>query len=207
MIARLTGKVVSTDAGSLVLDVNGVGYLAHVPLSLLAALPESSANVTLYTSMVVRDDDIALYGFRSEAELELFRRLTSVTGVGPRVALSMLSAFEGHELARAISSNDAKALTLIPGVGPKLAQRVVLELGDAMAQFAFDQAVQRVDSGPSAVRSALFEDIVEALVGLQYNRADARRAAEKAIAASGGSADGPALIRLALNSLSGEGGR
>lgn len=207
MIAHLTGTVSRTEANSVVLDVNGVGYRAFVPLSVLASLPGEGAQVTLHTSMVVREDDITLYGFRTEDELHVFSSLTSVTGVGPKVALSMLSVLEGAELARSIASGDVKALTRVPGVGPKLAQRVVLELGDQMARFAFERRIQETERGAEGVDGAVFEDIVEALVNLQYNRTDARRAAESVVAASGGSGDVPKLIRDALNLLSGAGKR
>jgi Holliday junction DNA helicase RuvA len=207
VIAHLSGTVARTEANSVVLDVNGVGYRAFVPLSVLASLPGEGAKVTLHTSMVVREDDITLYGFRTEDELHVFTSLTSVTGVGPKVALSMLSVLEGPELARAIASGDVKVLTRVPGVGPKLAQRVVLELGDKMARFAFDRRVHEIERGGAPLDGAVFEDIVEALVNLQYNRTDARKAAESVLAASAGSNDVPKLIRGALNLLSGAGKR
>lgn len=207
MIAQLTGVVARTEANSVVLDVNGVGYRAYVPLSVLASMPGEGGKVTLHTSMVVREDDITLYGFRSGEELAVFQSLTSVTGVGPKVALSMLSVLEGPELARAIASNDVKALTRVPGVGPKLAQRVALELGDQMARFAFENRVRTAEPGSDGGGGAVFEDVVEALVNLQYNRTDARKAAERVLAASGGAGDVPALLREALNLLSGGGKR
>ncbi len=207
MIALLTGTVARTEANSVILDVNGVGYRAFVPLSVLSGLPTDGSKVTLHTSMVVRDDDITLYGFRTEQELHVFQALTSVTGVGPKVALSLLSVLECGELVRAVAGSDVKALTRVPGVGAKLAQRIVLELGDQMARFSFEERIRDVENIPTGAAGGLFEDIVDALVNLQYNRADARRAAEQVVAASGGSADVPSLIRDALNILSGAGKR
>jgi len=202
MIAMLTGTVAATEANSVVLNVNGIGYRAFVPVSVLSTLPRDGSTVTLHTTMVVRDDDITLYGFLTPDEREIFQALLGVTGVGPKVALSILSVLEAPELARAIAGGDTKTLTRIPGVGAKLAQRLTLELGDHMARFTFEKRVQEAGAVEAPQRAAL-EDIGEALVNLQYNRADARRAAEQVLTASGGSVDVPRLIRDALNLLSG----
>ncbi len=203
MIAHLTGLVARTDANSVVLDINGVGYRAMAPLGVIASLPPEGEKVTLFTSMIVREDDITLYGFRTIEEQHVFEALIGVAGVGPKVALSLLSVLDGPSLAGAIASGDPKALTKVPGVGPKLAQRIVLELGDRMAQLAFEQRVQNLGVGRSGADRAAFEDVVEALVNLQYSRADARKAAEKVVSESDGSGDVTRLIRDALNILSG----
>ena len=134
MIAFLRGKVVASEANSVVLDVAGVGYRAFVPLNVLSTLAETGQEATLHTVMTVREDDISLYGFATVEEREIFQIVTSVTGVGAKIGLSMLSVMDSAELARSISGNDVKALTKIPGVGPKLAQRIVLELGERMVQ-------------------------------------------------------------------------
>jgi len=156
----------------------------------------------LHTVMTVREDDISLYGFASAEEREIFQILTSVTGVGAKIGLSMLSVMDSAELARAISGNDIKSLTRIPGVGPKLAQRVVLELGERMAQHVFDRRVDSLQAGQAAERNATFEDIVEALIGLGYSRADSRKAAERAVSGNPDHATTD-LMREALNLLSG----
>lgn len=203
MIAHLTGKVLRTDANSVVLDVNGVGYRAFVPLSVLSSLPSEGGTLSLFTTMIVREDDITLYGFPSLDEQQVFQALIGVAGVGPKVALSLLSVLEGPTLARAIASGDTKTLTKVPGVGPKLAQRIALELGDQMARLSFDLKVQSAAGAATTPSGQVFEDIVEMLVSLQYNRSDARKAAEKVLADSAGDADVPRLIREALNILSG----
>lgn len=203
MIARLTGAVMDIEANSVVLDVGGVGYRAYVPVSTLTALPLDGTKVTLFTLMVVREDDISLYGFLSRDELEVFQALLGVAGVGPRLALSLLSVLECSELARAIAGNDVKTLARVPGVGPKLAQRLVLELGDRMARWSFERRVSDVQVPAAAAGQGIFEDIVEALVHLQYNRTEARRAAEQVLASAGQDIDLPRLIREALNLLSG----
>jgi Holliday junction DNA helicase RuvA len=193
--------VAGTEANSVVLDVSGVGYLVYVPSSVLASLPPVGGKAMLHTVMSVREDDITLYGFATPDERHAFQILTSVTGVGPKVALAMLSVYDTAELAGAISTNDTKSLTRIPGVGPKLAQRVCLELGERMAEMAFARRVDALASRQSPEQSAAFEDIIEALVNLGYGRSDSKRAAERAIAAATDKTNTPELIRVALNLL------
>lgn len=207
MIAQLSGTVARQEANSVVLDVNGVGYRVFVPLSALSELPVNGATVTLYTTMVVREDEMTLYGFRTLEEQQVFQIVTGVTGVGPKVALSMLSVLEADELARAIASNDTRALTQIPGVGPKLAQRLCLELGERMATMAFERRVDALAARATPQENAAFEDVVEALVNLGYSRADSRKAAERAITGATDRSNTPALIREALNLLTGAGRR
>ena len=207
MIAQLTGTVARLEANSVVLDVNGVGYLVYVPLSVLSNLPQVGATAMLYTTMAVREDDITLYGFGSLEEQRAFKLVTGVTGVGPKVALSMLSVLDAGELARAISSNDAKTLTKVPGVGPKLAQRVCLELGERMAEFAFAQRIEALTTTSTPQENAAFEDVVEALLNFGYSRSDSRKATERALSNASDKANIPALVREALNILSSGGGR
>lgn len=207
MIAHLSGAVARIEANSVVLDVNGVGYRVFVPLTVLASLPEVGGKTTLYTAMAVREDDISLYGFRTHEELQVFQIVTSVTGVGPKVGLSMLSVHEAGELARAISSNDTRALTKAPGVGPKLAQRVCLELGERMAEFAFTQRVESLTGGQTPQENAVFEDVVEALVNLGYSRPDSRKAAERVMSNATDKTNTAGLMREALNLLTSAGKR
>lgn len=199
MIAQLTGLVARTEASSVILDVNGVGYRVLVPLSVLSSLPETGQKTLLYTTMTVREDDISLYGFRSLEEQAVFQMVTGVSGVGPSVALSMLSVLDTGELARAIAGNDTKTLTKIPRVGPKLAQRICLELGERMAEFSFTQRLETISQSGSAEENAAFEDVVEALVGLGYSRPDAKKAAERALSAASDKTNTAVLIRESLN--------
>lgn len=205
MIAQLTGTVVRVEANSVVLDVGGVGYQLFVPVPVLSGLPEAGAKTTLSTCLLLRGQpemEMTLYGFSEVSALQAFKLLIGTTGVGPKVALAMLSTFEVEELARALSSSDTRSLTRVPGVGPKLAQRLCLELGDRMATFAFEQTVQRAEGGGrTEAENAAHEDVVEALVGLGYSRAEARRAAGLAIANASDKAHAASLITSALNIL------
>src|SRR5262249_28419707 len=150
----------------------------------LSGLPDVGGKVTLFTTLVITPNtmELTLYGFARQEEQQLFHLLTSVTGVGPKVGLSMLSIMDVAELARAISGNDTKSVTKAPGVGPKLAQRICLELGERMAEFLFTQRIETAISPRGAGESEVYEDVVEALVGLGFSRSDSRKAAERAIA-------------------------
>ena len=205
MIAQLTGTVVRIEGNSVVLDVGGVGYEIVVPIPTLAGLPEVGGKTTLRTHLVGRvqpDFEMTLYGFLNAQELRAFRILLGVSGVGAKVAIAMLSTLSVDELARAVSTTDTKIITKTPGVGPKLAQRLCLELGDKMAAFVFEQKVDRaVASQQTAEENAIHEDIIDALVGLGYGRPDARRAADQVFAKSTDKANASALIGAALQIL------
>ena len=205
MIAQLTGTVVRIEGNSVVLDVGGVGYEIVVPIPTLANLPAVGGKATLRTHLVGRvqpDFEMTLYGFLDALELRAFRILLGVSGVGAKVALAMLSTLKVDEIARAVSTTDTKTITKTPGVGPKLAQRLCLELGDKMAAFVFEQKVDRaVASQQTAEENAIYEDIIDALVGLGYGRPDARRAADQVFAKSSDKTNASALISAALQIL------
>ncbi len=202
MIAQLIGTVVRTETNCLVLDVNGVGYLVFVPTSVLVNLPATGEKLTLATHLVTRgqpDFEMTLYGFRDVPELSAFKILISVSGVGPRVALAVLSNLEVGELARALSTNDTRVITKVPGVGPKLAQKLCLELGDKMAESAFTQRAERVVAGKMASEeNAAYEDAIEGLTGLGYSRADARRAVDRAVVNVADKTNASSLITASL---------
>jgi Holliday junction DNA helicase RuvA len=205
MIAQLTGTVLRTEGNCVVLDVGGVGYQITVPVSVLAGLPETGAKATLLTHLVGRvqpDFELTLYGFITDRQLRTFRALIGVQGVGAKVALAMLSTLEVDELARAISTNETKLLTKVPGVGPKLAQRLCLELGDSMAAMSFERRAERAAAtSKTADENASYEDVIEALVGLGYSRADSRRATDAVFSMAAIKTDTPALISAGLQFL------
>jgi Holliday junction DNA helicase RuvA len=182
MIAQLKGTVARSTAAFVVLDVNGVGYRVNVPVTVLETLPEPGGELTLVTHMIVREDDISLYGFRDDIELRVFEMLLSVTGIGPKVALGLLSALPAGDLAQAIGSEDVRTLVKVPGVGAKTAQRMVLELRDKVAALGFERRAARSASGdePKKRETAadMVDDVVSALLNLGYNKAEAQRAAD-----------------------------
>jgi Holliday junction DNA helicase RuvA len=163
VIAFLEGTVVEKGAGRVVLSVHGTGYEVLVPVSTLAKLPATGKNATLSTRLVVRDDSMVLFGFSSAEERELFDLLTSVNGVGPKVALAFLSALTPDALRRAVASGDVAALTVVPGVGKKVAQRVALDLKDRLG-------------GEVIVLEGPLSDVREALLSLGLSPQEASEA-------------------------------
>lgn len=165
MIAHLAGTLLEKHPQRLVVDVSGVGYEVLVPLSTFYAVGDAGALVSLRVRTVVREDAIQLFGFHSSLELTLFERLITVNGVGPKLALAVLSGIEPAELVRAIRESDIARLTRIPGIGKKTAERLVLELKDRLPQDApaGEPAVPGTEGG---VR----DDVLSALVNLGYQR-------------------------------------
>jgi holliday junction DNA helicase RuvA len=182
MIARLTGRVIEKQATRLVLDVHGVGYDVQVPLSTFYHLPEPGGDVTLRIHTHVREEVIALYGFGSVLEQQLFERLIGISGIGPKLALAVLSGIDPLELVRAIQNGDIGRLTLIPGVGKKTAERMGLELKDRLPQqLAEELAVAGGPAGEMSVRA----DVLSALLNLGYHRPLAEKAVDAAVKAPG----------------------
>jgi Holliday junction DNA helicase RuvA len=180
MIALLRGSILEKTANRLIVDVNGVGYDVLVPLSTFYALGDPGAPVTLRIHTHVREDLIALYGFVTRLEQDLFERLIAVNGVGPKLALAVLSGIEPAELIRAVRLQDVARLTAIPGVGKKTAERIGLELKDRLP--ASLQAPGVVPT-PGTAADRLRDDLLSALVNLGYHRPVAEKAVEKAVQA------------------------
>ncbi|TVP81233.1 Holliday junction branch migration protein RuvA [Thioalkalivibrio sp.] len=192
MIARLEGILRTRDLQSVLLDVGGVGYEIEVPLSTLASLPEAGAPVVLFTHLVVREDAHTLFGFLRSRDRDLFRRLIRVNGIGARLALAMLSTMAADELAGHITGGNVAALTRVPGIGKRTAERVVLELGERLTELGFGAAAGG-DAGTPA--RGIEREAAAALEALGYRAADA----ERMLAAVRGQAETTeALVRLAL---------
>ena len=195
MIAKLRGTLDSLGDGWAVVDVGGVGYLAYCSASTLAALPARGQEVTLTVETVVREDHIHLYGFAGEQEREWFRLLQTVQSVGARLALAILGALPAPELAACIAAQDRGGLTRAPGVGPKLAARILSELEDKAP--ALPGAIQ----APAAAGGGANADAVAALVNLGYRPTEAHGAVTGAVRALGADASVEALIRAGLKEL------
>ncbi len=178
MIAHLRGRIFTKHPNRVVVDVNGVGYDVFVPLSTYYGLGDAGADVALRIHTHVREDALTLYGFATTLEQDLFERLISVSGIGPKVALSVLSGIEPQELIRAVELKDVSRLTAIPGVGKKTSERIVLELTGRLP-LARDGArtAEETAAGPSAVR----DDVLSALVNLGYHRPLAEQAVAAAV--------------------------
>jgi Holliday junction DNA helicase RuvA len=204
MIGKLKGVIDSYGEDFIVLDVQGVGYLVHCSARTLQALPAPGEPVTLAIETYVREDQIRLFGFLSDAEREWFRLLQTVQGVGARVALSVLGTLKPGDLASAIAIGDKAAIKRAPGVGTKVAERIVTELKDkAPAYTALDPAVIRLSGAVSEKRAPQpVLDAVSALVNLGYGQPQAAAAIAAASRNAGESAEAAQLIRLGLKELS-----
>jgi holliday junction DNA helicase RuvA len=167
MIAVLRGRVLEKQANRVIVDVAGVGYDVAVPLSTFYNLGDPGADVLLRIHTHVREDQLALYGFLTPLELALFERLIAISGIGPKLALSVLSGMESRELVTAIQRGDVARLTSIPGVGKKTAERICIELRDRLPK-ALEAAIGAVP--PLSAGDALRDDVASALVNLGYHR-------------------------------------
>jgi Holliday junction DNA helicase RuvA len=195
MIGHLRGRILEKRPNQVILEVNGVGYHVSIPVSTFYQLPDPPGEAQLHIHTHVREDALALYGFLTTAEKRVFEKLLSVSGIGPRLAVTILSGLEVAELVPAIRSNDLVKLTHIPGVGRKTAERIVLELRDKLAEVEGERAA-RAPAGFSTEQ----EDALSALLNLGYQRSAAERAVGRAAELErGGSFD--ALLRRALQLL------
>ena len=201
MIYCLTGKIVKKSMSAVVISCGGVGYYAQCPASVAGALPGVGKEATLYTVMSVTENDVSLYGFATEEQQACFEMLTAVSGVGPKVGLAILSVMEPQRVALAISAGDHKAFKAANGVGPKLAQRIVLELKDKVAKGFVDgislEDVAGAASGEPATQSSA--QAIAALVSLGYSQSEAALAISKIDA----TLPVEEIIKLALRGMAG----
>ena len=201
MIYSLTGKIVKKSMSAVVLSCGGVGYYAQCPASVAGALPGVGKEATLYTVMSVTENDVSLYGFATEEQQACFEMLTAVSGVGPKVGLAILSVMEPQRVALAISAGDHKAFKAANGVGPKLAQRIVLELKDKVAKgfvdgISLEDVAGAASDAPSSQSSA---QAIAALVSLGYSQSEAALAISKIDA----TLPVEEIIKLALRGMAG----
>ena len=201
MIYCLTGKIVKKSMNAVVLSCGGVGYYAQCPASVAGALPGVGKEATIYTVMSVTENDVSLYGFATEQQQACFEMLTAVSGVGPKMGLAILSVMEPDRVALAISAGDHKAFKAASGVGPKLAQRIVLELKDKVAKGFVDGISLEDVAGASADTQASqgSSQAIAALVSLGYSQSEAALAVSKIDAAL----PVEEIIKLALRSMAG----
>ena len=193
MISRLRGQLLTSSPEGLVEveTAGGVVYEAEVPLSVLQRMPAPGAAVELRTLQVVREESIGLYGFLDDSERDLFRMLTTVKGVGTKLALQALSSYSAHRLARALAEKDVQALAQVSGIGRKTAERMVLELWDKVSDLAVSTPA---GPGPDTARA---QEAVAALVALGYSFTDADETVRRALE-DGGAESSEELIRMAL---------
>jgi Holliday junction DNA helicase RuvA len=182
VIAHLRGRILDKQPNRIVVDVNGVGYEVAVPLSTFYGIGEPGAEIALRIHTHVREEAFLLYGFATALEQDLFARLIGISGIGPKVALAVLSGIEPLELVRAIERGDLARLTAIPGVGKKTSERIVLELKDRLPRAHVAAVAAGAAPEPPAVR----DDVLSALMNLGYHRPLAEKAVDSAIKATPG---------------------
>ena len=197
MISHLRGTLLEKQPNRVIVDVNGVGYDVHVPLSTFYEMSEPGAEIALRIYTHVREDALLLYGFATALELKIFERLIGVSGIGPKLALAVLSGIEPNELVSAIRTANVARLTGIPGIGKKTAERIGLELKDKMASII---PADVATSPASATSETLRTDVLSALMNLGYHRPLAERAVDSALKhGTGSSFEG--VLRHALREL------
>jgi len=195
LIAQLTGRILRKAPQAVVIDVAGVGYKASIPVSTFYRLGEEGSEVSLRIHTHVREDTLALFGFASAAEHDLFERLIDVAGVGPRLAVNILSGIEADDLVEALRSSDVARLVRVPGVGRKTAERLVVELKDKMPAAP-------APGEPAAVPGTPKEDLLSALANLGYSRGEAERGVDRALREDG-TGRFEDLLRRALQAVAG----
>ena len=204
MIAHLSGTLLSKQPNSVILDVGGVGYEVNIPISTFYELEEPGANVQLRIYTHVREEALQLYGFKTGRERELFMRLISVSGIGPKLGITLLSGMSADEMIASIRTNNLARLTLIPGVGRKTAERLVMELRDRVAALSLG-GVEELEpiagtGTPVPTEDSMRSDVLSALLNLGYQR----NAAEKAVTAAvdeGGDISMELVLRRSLRRL------
>src|SRR5208283_906301 len=193
MIAHLRGRLIAKHPNQAIVEAAGVGYDVNITVPAFTNLPSLGSEVTLHIHTHVREDMIALYGFLRAEEKQLFEKLLTVSGIGPKLAITILSGMATADMVGAIRSNDFARLTKIPGIGRKTAERMCVELRDKLEGFGAPQ--------PVVSHSAVEEDVISALTNLGYQRAVSEKAVERAVQ-SAGRENFDAIFRLALGSLS-----
>lgn len=178
MYAFVRGLLVQATPISAIIDANGIGYEIQVPSNLFTQLPEPGSTVLLYTSFVVREGFQGLYGFLHENEKELFNEVIEISGIGPKIALALISYFSLSQLHEVIIQEDTTALSKVPGIGKKTAERLLIELRNRLEKFFL---IIPLEIAPSHSKQQNFQDALKALINLGYNRATAQKALKKTL--------------------------
>ena len=200
MIASLTGILRFKSPGHITVEVNGVGYRVFIPLSTFYELADEGCAIALNVYTAVREDAIHLYGFRTPEEKQLFELLLSVNGIGPRLAINLLSGISSAEFIRAVFTEDRQTLTKIPGVGKKMAERMILELRDRVVKLAPQETREETKSAGSL--DAVREDALSALVNLGYKKSTAKTVVDRILDDAGEGLTLEGILKRALKELS-----
>jgi holliday junction DNA helicase RuvA len=203
MIAHLSGTLLSKQATSVIVDVGGVGYEVNIPLSTFYDLDDLGSTVQLRIYTHVREDAIQLYGFKTARERELFLKVISVSGIGPKLGITLLSGMSADEMIASIRTNNLARLTLIPGVGKKTAERLIVELREKVAELSSAQLEEELGAKPEATElteDTVRADALSALLNLGYQRSAAEKAIDAALG-EGGDVTVESILRRGLKKL------
>jgi Holliday junction DNA helicase RuvA len=198
MIAQISGRLAVKKPNLIIVDVHGVGYEIHIPLSSFYPLPDPGGEISLQIHTHVREDALSLFGFLTEKEKLVFTRLIAISGIGPKLAITILSGIPLEDFIAAVQKGDLFRLTTIPGVGKKTAERILLELKDKMVDVVL--AAPTAESAPSPIR----DDVISALMNLGYQKVNAEKAVKAVEASAPESCE--AILKTSLKRLSGERG-
>lgn len=199
MYAYIRGKLIQASAANIIVEAGGIGYLILTPASLFARLPASGTEVMIYTSLQVREDSQALYGFLTVEERDLFEILISVSGIGPKTGLNTIGHLAPHELHEAVTQHDITRLCKVPGIGKKTAERLIIELRDKLASVSIIS--QFVINLPQNASTTKIRDAMGALINLGYNQIVAQKAIKKTLQELSEDADLAELITHALKNV------
>ena len=202
MIALISGKIVYKGISHVIVDVQGVGYRVFIPLTTFYELPEAGQTITLHVHTNVKQDAINLFGFHTIQERDLFQLMISVSGIGPRIAMNILSGISAQDLLNAISGGHVEKLVKIPGVGKKMAERLILELKEKVLKKMMLEKTTSTGVGPDA-GEIIREDVLSALVNLGYKNNVAQDALNKALLISGEELEMDKLLKKTLKFLAG----
>ncbi len=197
MLSRLRGKLLSKTATEVVIDCNGIGFSAYISLSTYARLPEPGEDVELKTLLISREDSLNLYGFDDESERDAFKQLISISGVGAKTAIAVLSSLSVAELQEYILAGNSLALQKMQGIGKKTAERIILELKDKISKLQVGET-----DIPGNISNVVKQEAILALIALGFSNASAEKAVKKVIQSNNESLSVESLIRLVLNNSS-----
>ena len=199
MLAFVQGRLIETGTDYVVLDNQGIGYLIYTPVSVLENLPPIGQDIKIYTYMYVREDQLTLCGFLTREDLEIFKLLIGVSGIGPKGALGLLSRISPNEFRFAVMSGDSKTIAKAPGIGPKTAQKLIIELKDKLKLEDMFEEKPEVNADVSHGGSSAEKETIMALVALGYSETEAFRAVQKVEASP--ETDSETLLKLALKQM------
>jgi holliday junction DNA helicase RuvA len=200
VIGQIRGKLVEKNPPEILVEVGGITYELQVPMSTLYQLPEQGKDLILHTHFVVREDAQLLYGFYNKKEKAMFRALIRVNGVGPKLALGILSAMDADEFVRTVRNNDVTAMVNMPGIGKKTAERLIIEMRDRLSEWDAGEGAMK-SSASSPVETSITKDAETAMISLGYKPPQAARAIAQVLRENPDISDSEELIRLSLKSM------